>query len=61
VRKKQFLYFLLEKIAEKDTIGAVVRVKPRNFVKVSGSENPRVASGFYRQKKFSCIKARLGF
>jgi hypothetical protein len=50
VRKKQFLYFLLEKIAEKDTIGAVVRVKPRNFVKVSGSENSRVASGFYRQK-----------
>jgi len=40
VRKKSQLYFLLEKIAKKDTIGAVVRVKPRNFVKVSGSKNP---------------------
>jgi hypothetical protein len=35
--KNYLTYFLLEKIAEKDTIGAVVRVKLRNFRRVSQS------------------------
>ena len=61
MRKKSPLYLLLEKIAKKDTIGAVVRVKPRNFVKVSGSKNPHGASGFYRQKSLSGSQVRLGF